>query len=131
MKKIENNDKEVRSYFKRQIKEYQNKCKKTAMANLQKMKKLNDPRIKKFGEDAIFELLYNNRLFDTDIAAFVYNDDDTMQLCFGWKEEPSGDCYTITNWQSCSDKSKRIDIFVDNIIARFNAEVDYREEMFN
>ena len=28
MKKIENSDKEVRSYFKRQIKEFQNKCKK-------------------------------------------------------------------------------------------------------
>lgn len=131
MKKIENNDKEVRSYFKRQIKEYLKKCKKNAMTDLQKMKKRNDPRIKKFGEDAIFELLYNNRLFNTDIAAFVYNDDDTMQLYIGWKGEPSGDCYRITNWQSFSDKSKMIDAFVESIIAGFNAEVDYREEMFN
>lgn len=124
MKKIENNDKEVRSYFKRQIKEFQNKCKNTAMTNLQSMKNRNDPKIKAFGEDAIFEQLYNNRFYDTDIAAFVYNDDDTMQLYIGCKDEPSGDCYKITNWQFVGEKckTKMMDAYVENIIALFNAK---------
>lgn len=130
MKKIENNDKEVRSYFKRQIKEFQNKCKNTAMTNLESMKNRNDSKIETFGEDAIFEQLYNNRFFDTNIAAFVYNDDDTMQLYIGWKNEPSGDCYKITNWQFVDEKckTKMMDAFVENIIAWFNAEVNYREK---
>ena len=128
MKKIENNDKEVRSYFKRQIKEFQNKCKNTAMTNLESMKNRNDSKIETFGEDAIFEQLYNNRFYDTNIAAFVYNDDDTMQLYIGWKNEPSGDCYKITNWQFVDEKrkTKMMDAFVENIIAWFNAEVNYR-----
>ena len=127
MKKIENNDKELRSYFKRQIKEFQNKCKKIAMVNLQAMKNVSDPRIKTFGEDAVFEQLYNNKFYDSDIAAFVYNDDDTMQLYIGFKEEPSGDCYRITNWQFTGEKckAKKMNAYVENIIAKFNAEVDY------
>lgn len=128
MKKIANNDNEVRSYFKRQIKEFQNKCKKTAMADLQSMKNAGDQKIETFGEDAIFERLYNNRFYNTNIAAFVYNDDDTMQLYIGWKEEPSGDCYKITNWQFVDEirKNKMMDAYVEHIIDWFNAEVDYR-----
>lgn len=127
MKKIENNDKEIRSYFKSQIKEFQNKCKKNAMVNLQAMKNVNDPRIKTFGEDEVFEQLYNNKFHDSDIAAFVYNDDDTMQLYIGFKEEPSGDCCRITNWQFTGEKckTKKMNAYVENIIAKFNAEVDY------
>lgn len=122
MKKIENNDKEVRSYFKRQIKEFQNKCKNTAMTNLQSMKDRNDPKINAFGEDAIFEQLYNNKFYDTNIAAFVYYDDGTMQLYIGCKDEPSGNCYKITNWQFVGEKckTKMMDAYVEKIIALFN-----------
>lgn len=126
MKKIENSNKEVRSYFKRQIKEFQNKCKNTAMTNLQSMKDRYDPKIDAFGEDAIFEQLYNNRFYDTDIAAFVYYDDDTTKLYIGLKDEPSGDCYKITNWQFVDEKckAKMMNAYVEKIIALFNDKVD-------
>ena len=121
MKKIRNTA-EVMDYFVSQIEKFSEKCMETAKKQMEAMKRVNDPKIALFGEEAYLDRLYRNLFYNDNKSAYVHYSDHTIQLYIGNRDDPPGDTIEVDKWQFVGsvDEDELMDAMVDNIIDKYN-----------